>query len=530
MKDTNLLVSTLIQIICVAFPILIAIMVWVFWKKKKELNEYRQKLDLEAQKLARQAEFFDSEKAKVQAESESMAKRREEAENRHQYLVSELTAERNEIKQQWEVHIQRVQRSEERLARLQDELERESNRVTKLRAELEKREQYLKTDQEKLARQLYEIAQLDAEKARAMVLEQAEIEAQAEAFKIARQIEQQAAREAETKAKKILTTCIQRMASTQTVESLAVSVPLPSEEMKGRIIGREGRNIRTFEELTGVNLLVDDTPETVVLSCFDPVRREIGRLTLQSLIEDGRIHPARIEEAHAAATVAVENICIRAAEDACAEVGIFDIHPELMKHLGRLNFRTSYGQNVLKHLVETAHIAGLLACELGIPEKPAKRASFLHDIGKSLSHEHGGSHAQIGAELASKYGEHEDIVHAIAAHHNEIEVETLEDVIVQIADAISGGRPGARRESLEAYIQRLTQIEELATQHAGVEKVFAMQAGRDIRVMVSPDQVNDVQAARLAKEIANQIERELTYPGEIRITVIRESRSLEIAK
>lgn len=530
MTDINLVGLILIQIICVACPIVIAIMAWVFLKKKKELNEYRQKLDLEAQKLASQAEFFDSEKSKVQAESESMAKRREEAENRHQHLVSELTTERNEIKQQWELHVQRVQRSEERLARLQDELERESSRVTQLRSGLEEQEKSLKKEQEKLAQQLHELAQLDAETARAMVLEQAEVAAQAEAFKIARQIEQQAVKEAETKAKKILTTCIQRMASTQTVESLVVSVPLPSEEMKGRIIGREGRNIRTFEELTGVNLLVDDTPETVVLSCFDPVRREIGRLTLQSLIEDGRIHPARIEEAHAAATGAVENICHRAAEDACAEVGIFDLDPELMKHLGRLHFRTSYGQNVLKHLVESAHIAGLLACEIGIPEKPAKRAAFLHDIGKSLSHEHGGSHAQIGAELARKYGEHEDIVHAIAAHHNEIEIETLEDVIVQVADAISGGRPGARRESLEAYIQRLTQIEELATQHLGVERVFAMQAGRDIRIMVRPDQVNDMQAAKLAKEIANQIENELTYPGEIRVTVIRESRSLEIAR
>jgi ribonuclease Y len=307
-------------------------------------------------------------------------------------------------------------------------------------------------------------------------------------------------------------------------------VQLPSDDMKGRVIGREGRNIRSFEQITGVNLVIDDTPEAVLLSCFDPVRREVGRLTLEELVADGRIHPTRIEEVHQRVEGEVERLCVKAGEDAAFEVGVTDLHPTLVATMGRLRYRTSYGQNVLAHLVESAHAAGLLADELGLDRAACMRGAFLHDIGKALTHEAEGSHAIVGAELARKYGESDDVVHAIEAHHNEVEPRTVEAVITQAADAISGGRPGARRESLEAYVERLHRLEELASAHPGVEKVFAMQAGRDVRVMVKPDLVDDLEAQMLARDIAKEFEHELTYPGQIKVTVIRESRATEVAR
>jgi ribonucrease Y len=303
--------------------------------------------------------------------------------------------------------------------------------------------------------------------------------------------------------------------------------------MKGRIIGREGRNIRAFESITGVNLIVDDTPEAVLLSCFDPVRREVARVTLEKLVADGRIHPHRIEEVFESAQREVDSLCNRAAEDALVEVGIGDIHPELVVMLGRLRYRTSYGQNVLKHLVETAHIAGIMAAELGmdaVRTRTVKRGAFLHDIGKALTHEVEGAHAQIGADLARKFGESDEVVHAIEAHHNEVTPETVEAVLTQAADACSGGRPGARREGLESYVKRLERIEEIAAGKAGVDKVFAMQAGREVRVMVEPERVDDIGAAVLARDVAKQIEEELTYPGQIRVTVVRELRATETAR
>jgi ribonuclease Y len=323
---------------------------------------------------------------------------------------------------------------------------------------------------------------------------------------------------------------IQRVASEQTSESVVSSVHLPGDDMKGRIIGREGRNIRSFEQVTGVNVMIDDTPESVLLSCFDPVRREAARMTLAELVRDGRIHPARIEEVHERSKNQIAEQCIRAAEDALAEVGISDLHPALLPILGTLKYRTSYGQNVLKHLVECAHLAGLMAAELRLDVAQCRRAAFLHDIGKALTHEVEGSHAIIGADLARKYGENPDIVHAIEAHHNEVEVRTVEAVLTQAADAISGSRPGARRESLESYVQRLERLEEIAGARDGVDKVFAMQAGRELRVMVAPDAVDDIEAQVLARDIAKQIEEELTYPGQIRVTVVRESRATETAR
>jgi ribonuclease Y len=305
---------------------------------------------------------------------------------------------------------------------------------------------------------------------------------------------------------------------------------LPGEEMKGRIIGREGRNIRAFESVTGVNLIIDDTPEAVLLSCFDPVRREVGRLALEQLVLDGRIHPQRIEEAYERSKAEVEQLCVRAGEDAITELGITDMHAELVTLLGQLRYRTSYGQNVLGHLVESAHIAAMMASELGLDPVLLKRCTVLHDIGKALTHEVEGSHALIGAEIAHKYGEPDDVVHAIEAHHNEVEVRTVEAVLTQAADAISGSRPGARRESLEAYVKRLERLEEIATAHEGVEKVFAMQAGREIRIMVKPDKIDDIQAQVVARDVAKKVEEELTYPGQIRVTVVRESRATEFAR
>jgi ribonuclease Y len=300
--------------------------------------------------------------------------------------------------------------------------------------------------------------------------------------------------------------------------------------MKGRIIGREGRNIRAFESVTGVNLIIDDTPEAVLLSCFDPVRREVGRLTLEKLVLDGRIHPHRIEEQHELSKAEVDGLCVRAGEDALVDLGITDMHDDLIALLGQLRYRTSYGQNVLKHLVETAHLAGMMASELRLDREVCKRCALLHDVGKALTHEVQGSHALIGAEIARRYGESEDVVHAIEAHHNEVEVRTVEAVLTQAADGISGGRPGARRESLEHYVQRLERIEAIAAGHDGVEKVFAMQAGREIRVMVKPEAIDDIGAQVLARDVAKQIEEELTYPGQIRITVVRESRATELAR
>jgi ribonucrease Y len=395
---------------------------------------------------------------------------------------------------------------------------------------LAERESTLIEAEELLRRELERVAGLTVDAAKAELVEAIEGQAKREAALLVRDIENDARSTAEQRARHIVVDAIQRVASEQTAESVVSVLHLPGDEMKGRIIGREGRNIRAFESVTGVNLIIDDTPEAVLLSCFDPVRREIGRLTLEKLVLDGRIHPHRIEEVFETAKHEVERLCERAAEDALVEVGITDLHPELMTLLGRLRYRTSYGQNVLKHLVETAHIAGIMASELRLDAQMIKRCAFLHDIGKALTHEVEGSHALIGADLARKYGEPEEVVHAIEAHHNEVPPQTIEAVLTQASDACSGGRPGARRESLEAYVKRLERIEEIAAGKTGVEKVFAMQAGREIRVMVKPDDVDDIGAAVLARDVAKQIEEELTYPGQIRVTVVRESRVTEIAR
>ena len=396
--------------------------------------------------------------------------------------------------------------------------------------ELDDREQEIGTAAATQQAELVRIAGLTTEAARAELLAGQEEAVRRDAAMMIRRIESEAQSSAKQRARAIVADAIQRVASDQTAQTVVAVVHLPADEVKGRIIGREGRNIRAFETVTGVNVIIDDTPEAVLLSCFDPVRREIGRITLEMLIEDGRIHPHRIEEAYERARDEVEVLCQRAAEDAMLAVRVTDLHPELVTLVGRLKYRTSYGQNVLGHLVETAHIARGMAVELGIDPTVVNRGAFLHDIGKALTHEAQGSHAIVGAELARKYGESEDVAHCIEAHHDEVPPATVEAVLTQAADACSGGRPGARRESLESYVQRLERIEAIAGSKRGVEKVFAMQAGRELRVMVKPDVIDDLEAHVLAREVAKQIEEELTYPGQVRVTVIRESRATEIAR
>ncbi len=451
---------------------------------------------------------------------------RQRVSRREHDLHQDLQDQRHDI----ERREHRLTEREERLDLEQRHLEERSQQLAEAESALDQRRTELLDIEDERRRELERVAGLTAEDARVQLIESIEADARRTAAILARDIERAAQDEAEVRAKRILSTVIQRVASEQTAESVVSSVSLPSDDMKGRIIGREGRNIRAFEQITGVNLIIDDTPEAVLLSCFDPVRREVGRLALEELVADGRIHPTRIEEVHARCETEVERLCVRAGEDAALEVGVSDLHPVLVATMGRLKYRTSYGQNVLGHLIESAHVAGLLADELGLDRAACMRGAFLHDIGKALTHEAEGSHAIVGAELARKYGESEDVVHAIEAHHNEVEPRTVEAVITQAADAVSGGRPGARRESLEAYVERLHRLEEIAAAHAGVEKVYAMQAGRDVRVMVKPDEVDDIAAQILARDIAKEFEHELTYPGQIKVTVIRESRATEVAR
>ncbi|QGF24809.1 ribonuclease Y [Raineyella fluvialis] len=434
-----------------------------------------------------------------------------------------------EIRLSQERREHRLTEREERLDRDGAELERRRSEAEELREVLRVREEALAAAEAEQRAAMERIAGLSADQAREEVLAVARQESKRQAAIVARDIESEARRQAEVKAQSVIVEAIQRLAPEQTAESVVSTVDLPGDEMKGRIIGREGRNIRSFEQITGVNVLIDDTPETVLLSCFDPVRRETARLALTELISDGRIHPARIEQVYERSQRRIADRCQQAAEDALMEVGIHDLHPELVTLMGRLRYRTSYGQNVLKHLVECANIAGVMAAELKLDVASCKRGAFLHDIGKALTHEVQGPHAVIGADLARKYGESEDVVHAIEAHHNDVEPHTVEAVLTQACDAMSGGRPGARRESLESYVQRLERLEALAAAHEGVAKVFAMQAGREVRVMVEPGAVDDIGAQVLARDIAKQVEEELTYPGQIRVTVVRESRATEVA-
>jgi ribonuclease Y len=452
---------------------------------------------------------------RARQEAEQAAQGRREVEEEIRAVKDEVRELRGDLERRETRLADREQRLDEELKRIEDRAQALSQR----KQDLERRAAELDKLDADRSKELERVAGLTSNAAKTELVATIENQAKREAALIVRGIEHEARSEGEKRARKIVTLAIQRVATEQTSESVVSVLHLPGDEMKGRIIGREGRNIRAFESVTGVNLIIDDTPEAVLLSCFDPVRREIARLTLERLITDGRIHPQRIEDAYERGKTEIEQLCKRAGEDALVELGLTDMHPELVDLLGRLRYRTSYGQNVLRHLVESAHIAGMMASELRLDPMLLKRCTVLHDIGKALTHEVEGSHALIGAEIARRYGEPEDVVHAIEAHHNEVEVRTVEAVLTQAADAMSGGRPGARRESLEMYVKRLERLEQIAGGHEGVEKVFAMQAGREIRVMVKPDRIDDIQAQVIARDIAKQVEEELTYPGQIRITV-----------
>jgi ribonucrease Y len=430
-----------------------------------------------------------------------------------------------------------IARLERRISETEDELRGRTRKLDDRVLELTERDEKLQEVRARLEKaaeqqriQLERVAGMTSSEAREQLLAALIDDAKRASMAQVREIEQIAREEGEERARKIVTIAIQRVASEQTAESTVSVFTLPSEDMKGRIIGREGRNIRAFEATTGVNLIIDDTPEAVVLSSFDPVRREAARLSLEKLVQDGRIHPARIEEVHERSLAEIDERIRRAGEDAVAEVGITDIHPEMIKLLGRLQYRTSYGQNVLKHLVESAHIASALSAELGLDPGIAKRGAFLHDIGKAVTHEVEGSHAIIGAEIARRMKEDPEVVHCIESHHGEVEQRTIHAVLAQIADGISGGSPGPRRESLETYVKRLERLEEICSSFPGVEKVYAMQAGREVRVLVQPESIDDLAAQVIARDIAKQVEEELQYPGQIKITVVREIRATEYAR
>ncbi len=413
--------------------------------------------------------------------------------------------------------------------RAEDLARREASLATR-ESQLELERERLTTNRELLERELERVSGMSAASAKQLLLKEIEEQAKHDSARRLRQIEEETKREADRRVRNILSVCMQRVAAGHAAETTVSVIQLSADDMKGRIIGREGRNIRALENLTGVDFIIDDTPGAVVLSGFDGVRREIARLTLEKLLQDGRIHPARIEEMYYQAKSELESHIIELGEQGVLDAGVQSVHPELVKLLGRLRFRTSYGQNVLAHSIEVSRVAAMMADELGASSKTARRAALLHDVGKAVTHEIEGPHALVGGDLARKYGETEAVAHAMEAHHNEVEPQTIEAVIVQSADALSGARPGARGESLEQYVKRLRDLEQIATRHDGVDKVYAMQAGREIRVMVAPTAVDDDAATLLSHEIAREIEKELEYPGQIKVTVIRESRSVEYAR
>ncbi len=424
----------------------------------------------------------------------------------------------------------RIIQKEEILDKKSDNMEKKEQNLQAKEKEADKTNNDLKLILTQQLKELERLSGLTSEEAKDLLLSNISQQIRQETALLIKTIESEAKEEADKKAKNIVSLAIQKCAADVVSETTVSVVPLPNDEMKGRIIGREGRNIRTFETLTGVDLIIDDTPEAVILSSFDPIRREVARIALGNLVTDGRIHPARIEEMVDKAQKEIDQEIRELGEQAAFEVGVLGLHQELIRLLGRLKYRTSYGQNVLKHSVEVAHLAGVMAAELEVDVTLAKRAGLLHDIGKAVDHEVSGPHIEIGVDLAKKYRESKDVIHAIAAHHGDVDYETIEAVLVQAADAISASRPGARRETLETYIKRLEKLEAVAESFAGVERTFAIQAGREIRIIVKADEVDDLQAINLSRDIADKVEADLEYPGQIKVVVIRETRAVEYAK
>ena len=509
-----------IDIISILLGIAVGIIAGYFVRK----NIYESKIgqaNSEADRIIKQAEDDSKRihKEKLLEAQEEIHKLRTESERENKERRSDLQKFERRVIQKEEILDKKLQNLEQKETSLGDKLKN----VAKKEEEIEA----IKTQQ---LEKLESISGITSDKAKEIILTNAERDVRREMSIMIKEIESQAKEEAEKKSREIIGYAIQKCAADHVAETTVTVVNLPNDEMKGRIIGREGRNIRTLETLTGIDLIIDDTPEAVILSGFDPIRREVARIALEKLIADGRIHPARIEEMVDKARKEVENIIKEYGEQAAFETGVHGLHPELVKLLGRLNYRTSYGQNVLKHSIEVAHIAGIMAAEIGADIRLAKRAGLLHDIGKAVDHEMEGTHVEIGMDLLKRYKESKEVIHAMSTHHGDYEPQTIEAVLVTAADAISAARPGARRETLEAYIRRLEKLEEIANSYEGVDKSFAIQAGREIRIMVKPENVSDEDIHLLARDMTKRIEAELEYPGQIKVSIIRETRAIEYAK
>lgn len=470
--------------------------------------------------------ILDAENAAENIKKEKILEAKEETHRLKSDLENEIRDRRKEV----EKSERRILQREENIEKKLENIERREDGLSKRERSMNEKHQKIDEYLVKQVEELEKISGYTQEEAKQILLDEVEKDIRKDASAMITQVETEAKDEADKRAREIVTMAIQRCAADQVAETTVSVVPLPSDDMKGRIIGREGRNIRAIETLTGVDLIIDDTPEAVILSGFDPIRREIARIALEKLITDGRIHPARIEEMVQKATKEVNNIIKEEGEQACFETGVHNLHPEMVKLLGRLKYRTSYGQNVLKHSIEVSLLAGLMASELGYDPRLAKRAGLLHDIGKSIDHEVEGTHVEIGANICKKYKESWKVVNAVQAHHGDVEPTTMEAVLVAAADALSAARPGARRETLESYIKRLESLEEIANTTKGVDKSYAIQAGREIRIAVKPNQVKDDEVPMLAREIAKKIEGELEYPGQIKVNVIRETRATDYAK
>lgn len=510
-----------ILIIIVNLIVLLVLGILLYKMIQKVSKDKIESLEKEAQDVL--------ERAKREAEAlqkETILEAKEEVHKLRNDFEKESRERRNEI-QRLE---RRVIQKEESLDKKSDALERREEKINQRMLDIDQVEANVKEIYTQRREELERISSLSSEEARKILLDEIKREISHDAALMIKEIESKAKEEADKRSREIITTAIQRCAADHVSETTVHVVALPNDEMKGRIIGREGRNIRTLETLTGVDLIIDDTPEAVILSSFDPIRREVARIALEKLIVDGRIHPARIEEMVERAVKDVENDIKEEGEQATLETGINGLHPELIRLLGRLKYRTSYGQNVLKHSIEVSYLAGLMASELGLDVTLAKRAGLLHDIGKAVDQEQEGPHALIGGDLAKKYHEQPLVINAVAAHHGDVEMQSLEAVLVQAADAISAARPGARRETLEAYIKRLEKLEEIANSYEGVEKSYAIQAGREIRIIVKPDKVDDAGTAELARNLVKSVEEQLEYPGQIKINVIRETRTVDFAK
>ncbi len=520
--------GTIIAIVCgIAAVIICAIVTYRvasksgYEKRKREAELIIGGAETEAKRIV-----DDAGKAAENKKREILLEAKEESHRQRQELDKEIKERRNEITRQE----RRIQQKEETLDKKTEAIEEKEANLLKQTKILEQKEEEIAKIKQQEIEALEKISGLSAEEAKQLLLRDLESQIRHESAMLIKDIETQAKDEAEKRAKNIIAGAIQKVAADHSAETTVSVVSLPSEEMKGRIIGREGRNIRALETLTGIDLIIDDTPEAVILSGFDPIRREIARLSLEKLIADGRIHPARIEETVEKSKREIEAEIKQEGERATFETGVHGLHPEIIKLLGRLKYRTSYGQNVLNHSIEVAQLAGAMAGELGVDIALAKRAGLLHDLGKSVDHEVEGSHVTIGADIAKKYKENNDVIHAIMAHHGDVEATTLVACIVQACDAISAARPGARRENLETYIKRLEKLEEIANSFTGVEKSFAIQAGREVRIMVKPDDVKDDGVILMARDIVKRIEEELEYPGQIKVNVIREMRAVDYAK